>query len=143
VKQRPTPPSRGRPPAASHAYGKRSQDVLGGAVATPIAGLSNLGPKSQQMLAACGIESVAQLRQLGSVAAYAKVKAANKSASLNLLWALEGALSGLPWQEVARIHRTSLLLSLEERLQMAASPSIEQTSSGRLRVPAATAHVKR
>ena len=29
------------------------------------------------------------------------------------LWALEGALSGLPWQVVAREHRTSLLLALE------------------------------
>lgn len=82
-----------------------------------IAELPNLGPKSEQMLVACGITSIAQLRELGSVAAYARVKAARKSASLNLLWALEGALSGLPWQEVAREHRTSLLLSLEQRLQ--------------------------
>jgi len=82
-----------------------------------IAELPNLGPKSQQMLLACGIRSVAQLRALGSVAAYTKVKAKHKSASLNLLWALEGALSGLAWQEVARVHRTSLLLSLEQRLQ--------------------------
>lgn len=82
-----------------------------------IAELPNLGPKSQQMLLACGIGSVAQLRNLGAVAAYAKVKAKHKTASLNLLWALEGALIGLPWQEVARLHRTSLLLSLEQRLQ--------------------------
>ena len=32
---------------------------------------------------------------------------------VNLLWALEGALTGLPWQAVARDHRTSLLLALE------------------------------
>ncbi len=67
-----------------------------------------------QMLSACGISSVEQLRRLGSVAAFAMVKRANKSTSLNLLWALEGALTGLPWQEVAREHRTSLLLSLEQ-----------------------------
>ncbi len=30
---------------------------------------------------------------------------------MNLLWALEGAISGLHWQEVAREHRTSLLLA--------------------------------
>jgi DNA transformation protein len=35
-------------------------------------------------------------------------------ASLNLLWALEGALSNIPWQVVAREHRTSLLLALEQ-----------------------------
>ena len=75
--------------------------------------LPNLGPKSQQMLQAAGIRTVAQLRKLGSVAAYVKVKNSGASASLNLLWALEGALTGLPWRVVAREHRTSLLLALE------------------------------
>ena len=75
--------------------------------------LPNLGPKSQAMLAAAGITSMEQLRQLGSVRTYLLVKATGANASLNLLWALEGALSGLPWQEVAREHRLSLLLALE------------------------------
>lgn len=78
-----------------------------------LAGLPNLGPKSQAMLRAAGIGSLVQLRQLGSVRAFARVKTVNGSASLNLLWALEGALTGLPWQQVAREHRLSLLLALE------------------------------
>ena len=65
------------------------------------------------MLAAAGIKSVSQLKRLGSVRAYAKVKATGANASLNLLWAMEGALTGLPWQVVAREHRLSLLLALE------------------------------
>ncbi len=97
----------------SKSQAQRPAVVMGEGKAT-IAELPNLGPKSQQMLLASGIASVEQLRELGSVAAYARVKARHKSASLNLLWALEGALSGLPWQEVARQHRTSLLLSLEQ-----------------------------
>jgi DNA transformation protein len=76
--------------------------------------LSGLGPKSQQMLKAAGIGSAAQLRKLGAVKAYAQVKAHSPRASLNLLWALEGALTGLHWQVVAREHRTSLLLALEQ-----------------------------
>lgn len=79
-----------------------------------IAALPNLGPKSQTMLALAGITHEAQLRELGAVAAYARVKAVEPAASLNLLWALEGALSGLRWQEVARHRRTSLLLHLEQ-----------------------------
>jgi len=79
-----------------------------------IAELPNLGPKSQAMLAAADIMTVAQLRELGSVAAYARVKRADHTASLNLLWALEGALSGEAWQTVAREHRASLLLALEQ-----------------------------
>ncbi len=78
-----------------------------------IADLQGLGPKSQAMLAAAGIQTVAELRRLGSVRAYAKVKATDANASLNLLWALEGALTGLSWQVVAREHRLSLLLALE------------------------------
>jgi DNA transformation protein and related proteins len=76
--------------------------------------LKALGPKSQQMLARAGITTLDQLRQLGSVAAYVRAKRANPQASLNLLWGLESALTGEPWQEIARQHRTSLLLALDE-----------------------------
>ena len=79
-----------------------------------ISELKSLGPKSQAMLAAAGITTVAHLRKIGSVAAYAQTKRVMPGASLNLLWALESALSGEPWQDVARNHRTSLLLALEE-----------------------------
>ena len=79
-----------------------------------IADLMSLGPRSQAMLERAGIDSVAQLRELGAVAAYAQVRRAGPGASLNLLWALESALTGIPWQQVAREHRTSLLLALED-----------------------------
>jgi DNA transformation protein len=65
------------------------------------------------MLAGAGINTVLHLRRLGAVRAYAKVKGTGSNASLNLLWALEGALTGLPWQVVAKEHRLSLLLALE------------------------------
>jgi DNA transformation protein len=79
-----------------------------------LADLPGLGPKSQAMLARAGITSVAQLRKLGSVAAYVRARRVNPRVSLNLLWALESALTGQPWQEVARDHRTSLLLALDD-----------------------------
>jgi DNA transformation protein len=69
------------------------------------------------MLAKAGIMTLEDLRRLGAVAAYAKVKATGVNASLNLLWALEGALSGQPWQIVAKEHRTSLLLALDSYQQ--------------------------
>lgn len=78
--------------------------------------LNSLGPKSQAMLTQAGITRVDQLKAMGSVAAYVQTKRVNKSASLNLLWALESALTGIPWQEVARMHRTSLLLAVEKHL---------------------------
>ena len=57
-----------------------------------ISGLANLGPKSQDMLARAGITTVAQLRHIGAVVAYARVKQADANESLNLLWALESQL---------------------------------------------------
>ncbi len=81
---------------------------------THIAKLANLGPKSAQMLALAGITSVEQLRQLGAVAAYHQVRQVSPKASLNLLWAIAGALTDTPWQVVAREQRLALLLALEQ-----------------------------
>ncbi len=82
--------------------------------ATHIADLPNFGPKSQQMLALAGIHTVEQLRELGAVRAYVQVKRAGTNASLNLLWAMEGALTGQHWREVAKHERLRLLLELED-----------------------------
>lgn len=79
-----------------------------------ISDLPNFGPKSQQMLAQAGIHTLEQLRELGAVRAYVKVKRSGANASLNLLWVLEGALSGRHWQEVAKHDRLRLLLELED-----------------------------
>ncbi len=79
-----------------------------------IADLPNLGPKSQQMLMQAGILTVEQLRELGAVRAYVQVKRAGTNASLNLLWAMEGAFTGQHWQEVVKHERLRLLLELED-----------------------------
>jgi DNA transformation protein len=79
-----------------------------------ISDLQGLGPRSAAMLEQAGVGSVEQLRSLGSIAAYVRVKRSGARPSLNLLWALESALTGQPWQEVARQHRTSLLFALEQ-----------------------------
>jgi DNA transformation protein len=79
-----------------------------------LAEMRNLGPKSREMLAKAGIKTETQLRQLGAVRAYVKTKAVWPQASLNLLWALEGALSGRDWREVAETERASLLMALED-----------------------------
>ncbi len=78
-----------------------------------IADLKSLGPKSQQLLADAGITTVDELYAIGAVAAYLKVKAYWPRTSLNMLWALESAVTGIPWQEVARLHRTNLLSAVE------------------------------
>lgn len=46
--------------------------------------------------------------------AYLLVKRSDGNASLNLLWAMEGALTGRHWQDVAKNDRLSLLMKLED-----------------------------
>ena len=87
--------------------------------ASPHHNLPGLGPKSLAMLAAAGIHSRADLERLGAVRAYLRVKAAGQAASLNLLWAMEGALTGRDWRVVAREERGRLLLELDAALEAA------------------------
>ena len=72
-----------------------------------------LGPKSQAMLAAAGIDSVERLRSLGAVRAFLMIKRMKLSPTLNMLWGLESAITGIPWQTIARQNRLSLLIELE------------------------------
>lgn len=75
--------------------------------------LRNLGPNSAAALAAAGIDSPSALAQAGAVIAYLAAKRQEPASSLNLLWALEGALSNRDWREVAREDRLRLLTELE------------------------------
>lgn len=80
---------------------------------TSLKDLPGLGPASQKMLEQAGITSVAQLQAMGAVACFVQVRRCGPRASLNLLWALESALTGEPWQEIARTQRTRLLLEMD------------------------------
>lgn len=84
--------------------------------------LPNLGPASNRMLAAAGIDTAAELRRLGAVVAYLAVARAGCKPSLNLLWALQGALTGQDWKRVARDERTALLMQLDDLQRVGASP---------------------
>jgi DNA transformation protein and related proteins len=68
---------------------------------TPSKKLPNIGLKSTQWLEAVGIRTEEDLEELSAVEAYRQVKAAFLGrVSLNLLWALHGALLDLPWNEL-------------------------------------------
>ncbi len=75
--------------------------------------LLNVGPKSAAWLRQVGIRTEDDLRALGAVAAFLKVKRAGFRPSLNLLYALEGALLGCHWQQVPAERRSELLLAVD------------------------------
>lgn len=72
----------------------------------PVAQLRNLGPKSALMLAEAGIRTIAELRALGAVKAYRRVK---DKASLNLLWAIAAGLADRDWRDLDEDEKASLL----------------------------------
>lgn len=78
-----------------------------------LASLRNLGSHSEAMLAAAGITTHDQLRAKGAAAAFVAVRRAGCAPSLNLLWAIEGALTDRDWKVVAKGDRLSLLSQVE------------------------------
>jgi DNA transformation protein and related proteins len=78
-----------------------------------LSALRNLGPRSRDMLATVGIRTPAELAARGAVRAWDDLRCAGEAPSLNLLWALVGALEGRDWREVARNDRLDLLMQTE------------------------------
>lgn len=76
--------------------------------------LRNLGAVSAAWLAAVGVRTEAELRALGAVAAFRRV-ATHRSGdvSLNLLYALEGALRNVRWDRLPAEDRAALRVAAE------------------------------
>ena len=81
------------------------------AAATPK--LRNIGPKSAAQLRQVGVRSLDDLRALGSLEAFVKLKRAGFKPSLNLLYSLEGALLDCHWQQVPDERRSELVLAAD------------------------------
>ena len=71
--------------------------------------MRNLGPKSAIMLAEAGIATLDELKELGAVRAYLRVKTLHpKSVSLNLLWALAAGIEGRDWRDLQPEEKAAL-----------------------------------
>lgn len=62
--------------------------------------LKNLGGKSEKWLNEIGVFTRAELERLGSVEIYRVLKVKGYPVSLNLVWAIEGALADIDWRNV-------------------------------------------
>jgi len=80
-----------------------------------LAELLNLGEKSAQMLHDAGIRSVEELNDLGAVEAYLTIKRQGIAVSLNMLYAIEGALTNTHWNKLDRATREALLMEVDAR----------------------------
>lgn len=76
--------------------------------------LKGLGPKSAAMLRQVGIHSREELMAHDPFALYARLKAEIPGISLNMLYALIGAVENRHWQDIKKEKRTTILLRLEQ-----------------------------
>ena len=84
--------------------------------------LRNIGPKSAAWLRQVGLRSREDLEHAGPVGAYLKMRRAGFKPSLNLLYALEGALCDCHWQEVPEARRVELVAAAEEVIAQLPQP---------------------
>lgn len=70
--------------------------------------LKNIGPKSARRLLEAGIESRAQIETLGAVEVFKRLRE-RYPASLTMLWALQGALLDLPYDQIPPEIKSALL----------------------------------
>ncbi|MGQ0800155.1 MAG: TfoX/Sxy family protein [Pseudomarimonas sp.] len=75
--------------------------------------MMNVGPKSAAWLRQVGIRSREELLSHGAVGAFVKIKRAGFRPSLNLLYALEGALLECHWQQLPEARRGELVTAVE------------------------------
>ncbi|MCB9905482.1 MAG: TfoX/Sxy family DNA transformation protein [Planctomycetes bacterium] len=78
-------------------------------------GMRGLGPKSVEWLRDAGVETPAQLEQLGSVGAFLRVRSQQPKVSLNLLYALEGALLDVHWAKLPADLKRRLQAAVKSR----------------------------
>jgi TfoX/Sxy family transcriptional regulator of competence genes len=84
--------------------------------------LRNIGPKSAAWLRQVGLRTPEDLAAAGAVEAFMRVKRAGFKPSLNLLYALEGALLDCHWQLVTEARRSELILAAEAAIALLPPP---------------------
>ncbi|WP_244240816.1 TfoX/Sxy family protein [Luteimonas yindakuii] len=91
-------------------------------------GLRNIGPKSSAWLRQVGLHTREDLAAAGPVDAYMRVRRAGFRPSMNLLYALEGALLDCHWQEVPEQRRQQLVA--EAQAAIAELPDPRRPAAG-------------
>ncbi len=76
--------------------------------------LRGLGPRSVEMLVEAGINTSAKLRKADLFKLYQKIKTQHPRTSLNLLYAMMGAVSNEDWRVVAKERHSEVLMRLDD-----------------------------
>lgn len=75
--------------------------------------MRNIGPKSAELLRRIGVRSREELSLVGVAPAFLMVRQAGANPSLNLLWAMEGAVRDADWRAIPSARKQELITELE------------------------------
>lgn len=82
----------------------------------PIKHLRNLGAKTGKLLRDVGVTTIEDLRKIGPVEAYYRIKSLSpQNVSLNALWAMQAGLLDMHWQQLPAEIKSTLRLALEKK----------------------------
>lgn len=84
--------------------------------------LRNIGPKSAAWLRQVGLRTHEDIAAIGTVEAFMRVKRAGFKPTLNLLYAIEGALLDCHWQEIPDERRQELILAADAATALLPAP---------------------
>lgn len=84
------------------------QDERRGRADTPVSELLNLGPVSSAQLRQVGVVRRADLERIGAILVYRMLKHRFPGVSVNMLYALHGAVTDVRWNELSPEVRRSL-----------------------------------
>ncbi len=76
--------------------------------------LRGLGPRSVELLVEAGINTSGKLRKADLYKLYQKIKTQHPRTSLNLLYAMMGAVSNEDWRDIAKERRSEVLMRLDD-----------------------------
>lgn len=76
--------------------------------------LKNLGMASVNILHAVGINTYADLRRVGAVETYLRIKARDINVSKVMLYALQGALLNIHWNDLSPDLKSQLVAEVEQ-----------------------------
>jgi hypothetical protein len=101
--------------------------------------IKNIGPKSMAWLRQTGVRSLDDLKATGSLSAYVRIKRAGFKPSLNLLYAMEGAILGCHWQDLPEDRRSELILAADAAVALLPQPKYKRMPAAS---PVTTTHME-
>ena len=88
--------------------------------------LRNIGPKSAAWLRQTGVRTLDDLKEVGALSAFVRIKRAGFKPSLNMLYALEGAILDCHWQDIPGDRRSELILAAEAAVALLPQPKYKR-----------------